>query len=195
MMDERFMVTPTELRQFHYCPRVLFFERCTPVQRRETRRMGYGRENHDCENRLERERSLGRYGLLEGERRFSVRLHAPRLGLTGEADLIVLSGEEVYPIEFKDSTRAPDLGHKMQLCAYGLMLEAVLALSSPRGFWHSTRTGETISIEFDKRLRNQTLKAVQEIQNFVALEHCPEPTAQIAKCMECELKNFCGDTL
>jgi CRISPR-associated exonuclease Cas4 len=110
---EGILVTPTELRQHHYCPRILFFERCTPVRRRETRRMEYGRENHDRETKLERERSLQRYGLLEGERRFSVQLHAPKIGLTGEADLIVISGSMVYPVEFKDSTRAPDLGHKL----------------------------------------------------------------------------------
>jgi CRISPR-associated exonuclease Cas4 len=75
------------------------------------------------------------------------------------------------------------------------MLEEVMGISSPRGYWHSTKTGETLSIEFDTRLRNQTLKAVREIQSFIALERCPEPTSQIGKCLECELRNFCGDTL
>ena len=35
-MTEPLLITPTELRQWHYCPRVVFFERCTPVRRRET---------------------------------------------------------------------------------------------------------------------------------------------------------------
>lgn len=68
------MITPTELRQFHYCPRVVFFARCTPVRRRETVLMTHGREKHESELLQERRRALSRYDLTEGERRYDVRL-------------------------------------------------------------------------------------------------------------------------
>lgn len=187
------MITPAELRQYHYCPRVVFYERCTPVRRRETRRMQYGREAHDAEAALERQRSLRRYGLHEGQREFGVRLHSEALEVTGIADLVVTAGAESYPVEFKDSTREPDLGHRMQLCAYGLLLEATRQTKSPRGFWHSTRTRETYEIAFDAKLRRRTLDAIREINEFIRAERCPDPTPQVAKCLECELKNFCGD--
>lgn len=187
------MVNPNELRQYNYCPRVIFYERCTPVHRRETLRMQYGREAHDVENALEKQRSLQRYGLHEGKREFNVQMHAPSLELFGTADLIVTVGEETYPIEFKDSTRSPDLGHEMQLCAYGLLLEATRATRSPRGYWHSTRTRETFVIEFDAKLRKRTLAAITDINSFIKAERCPDPTPQVAKCFDCELKNFCAD--
>jgi CRISPR-associated exonuclease Cas4 len=187
------VINPNELRQYNYCPRVIFYERCTPVHRQETRRMQYGREAHDTENALEKQRSLQRYGLHEGKREFNVAMHAPNLELNGTADLIVTVGSETYPIEFKDSTRPPDLGHEMQLCAYGLLLEATRNTKSPRGYWHSTRTRETYVIEFDTKLRKRTLNAIREMNEFIRAERCPEPTTQIAKCFECELRNFCGD--
>lgn len=187
------MITPAELRQYHYCPRILFYERCTPVRRRETRRMQYGREAHDVETALERQRSLQRYGLHEGQREFGVTMYSPTLELSGIADLVVTVGMEAYPVEFKDSTREPDGGHQMQLCAYGLLLEATREIHSPRGYWHSTRTRETYVIEFDNKLRKRTLKAIQDINNFIKAERCPDPTPQVAKCLECELRNFCGD--
>lgn len=187
------MVNPAELRQYTYCPRVVFYARCTPVRRRETRRMTYGREAHDKETALEKQRSLQRYGLHEGERAFDVRLTSESLQLTGIADLIVTLGTDAYPIEFKDSTRPPDAGHELQVCAYGLLIENVLGKQSPRGYWHSTKTRETYVIEFDKRLRKRTLNAIQEINDFVTAERCPDPTPQVAKCVDCELRNFCGD--
>ena len=187
------MITPAELRQYHYCARVIFYERCTPVKRRETRRMHYGREAHDAETALEKQRTLQRYGLHEGTRSFNVSMTNHEIQLTGIADLIVTIGTQTYPVEFKDSTRPPDAGHEMQLCAYGLLIEAARGESSPRGYWHSTRTRETHVIEFDARLRRKTIKAIQVINAFIREERCPEPVTQVAKCLECELKNYCGD--
>ena len=188
------VITPADLRQFEYCARILFFERCTPVKRRETRMMQYGREAHDVENALERERSLQRYGLHTGERHFNVRLFSETLQLNGIADLIVYSDGNAYPIEFKHTTGEPNLGHQMQLCAYGLLIENLQGIPSPRGYWHSTRTKETIEIDFKPALRRRTSRAVEEINDFIRSERCPPPTAQLGKCLECELLNFCGDT-
>ena len=188
------MITPADLRQYDYCARVLFFERCTPVKRRETRMMQYGREAHDVENALEKERSLQRYRLHEGERKFNVKLFSPDLELNGIADLIVYSDGNAYPIEFKHTTGEPSIGHQMQLCAYGLLIENVQKISSPRGYWHSTRTKETLEIEFSPALRKRTLRAINDINQFITTERCPPPTKQLGKCLECELINFCGDT-
>ena len=188
------MITPADLRQYDYCARVLFFERCTPVKRRETRMMQYGREAHDVENALEKERSLQRYRLHEGERKFNVKLFSPDLELNGIADLIVYSDGNAYPIEFKHTTGEPSIGHQMQLCAYGLLIENVQKISSPRGYWHSTRTKETLEIEFSPALRKRTMRAINDINDFIKTERCPPPTKQRGKCLECELINFCGDT-
>lgn len=194
-MNEALLVTPTELRQWHYCPRVIFFERCTPVRRRETVLMTYGREKHQKELQLERRRTLSRYELAAGERHYDVRLTSPELGLSGELDLLIVNGHEAYPIEFKHSQRPPDPGHKLQLCAYGLLVEAAFGLSCPHGYWHSSRTRQTHLVPFDTRLRNRTRNAIKEVRVALWLEQCPPPTPRTIKCLECELKNFCGDTL
>ena len=189
------LITPTELRQHHYCPRVVFFERCTPVRRRETVLMTHGREKHQAELEKERRRTLSRYELTGGERRYDVRLTNAAIGLTGELDLLIVNGVQAFPVEFKHTLRPPDPGHKLQLCAYALLVEAELGLSCPHGYWHSSRTRQTHVIVFDTRLRNRTRAAIQDVRAFIAAERCPAPTAQTVKCLECELRNFCGDTL
>ncbi|GBF06012.1 CRISPR-associated exonuclease, Cas4 family [Deinococcus aerius] len=194
-MPEPLLITPTELRQHHYCPRVVFFERCTPVRRRETVLMTHGREKHQTELLRERRRTLSRYDLAEGERRYDLRLTSPALGLTGELDLLIVDGTLAFPVEFKHTSRPPDPGHKLQLCAYALLVEAELHLSCPHGYWHSSRTRQTHTIPFDTRLRNRTRAAIETLRGFILAERCPPPTPQATKCLECELRNFCGDTL
>lgn len=194
-MTEPLLITPTELRQWHYCPRVVFFERCTPVRRRETILMMHGREKHQTELVKERRRTLSRYDLAEGERRYDVRLTSLSLGLNGELDLLIVSEQEAYPVEFKHTHRPPDPGHKLQLCAYALLVETELGLTCPQGYWHSSRTQQTHTVPIDTRLRRRTLKAIAEVRAFIELARCPLPTPQTVKCLECELRNFCGDTL
>lgn len=194
-MTEALLITPTELRQWHYCPRVVFFERCTPVRRRETILMMHGREKHQTELVKERRRTLSRYDLAEGERRYDVRLTNSALGLNGELDLLIVNGQEAYPVEFKHTHRSPDPGHKLQLCAYALLVEAELGLTCTYGYWHSSRTRQTHTVPIDTRLRRRTLQAIAEVRAFIELERCPPPTSQTVKCLECELRNFCGDTL
>lgn len=189
------MITPTELRQFHYCPRVVFFARCTPVRRRETVLMTHGREKHESELLRERRRALSRYDLTEGERRYDVRLSSAALGLNGELDLLIVNGTDAHPVEFKNSRRPPDPGHRLQLCAYALLVEAALGLRCPHGYWHSSVTKETHVVEFDRRLRNRTANAIKTVRTLIRAERCPEPTVRVEKCLECELRNFCGDTL
>ncbi|MCD0155637.1 CRISPR-associated protein Cas4 [Deinococcus sp. 6GRE01] len=189
------MITPTELRQFHYCPRVVFFARCTPVRRRETVLMTHGREKHESELLRERRRALSRYDLTEGERRYDVRLSSAALGLNGELDLLIVNGAKAYPVEYKNSRRPPDPGHRLQLCAYALLVEAELGLSCPHGYWHSSVTHETHVVAFDRRLRNRTASAIAAVRTLIREERCPEPTRRVEKCLECELRNFCGDTL
>ncbi|MFC4427190.1 CRISPR-associated protein Cas4 [Deinococcus navajonensis] len=194
-MTEPLLVTPTELRQHHYCPRIVFFERCTPVQRRETISMTHGREKHQSELLKERRRTLSRYELTEGERCYDVRLTSQTLGLTGELDLLIVNGTRAFPVEFKHTLGLPDPGHKLQMCAYALLVEAQLNLTCAQGYWHSSRTRQTHVISFDTRLRNRTRAVIQTIRGFIHAERCPPPTSQAIKCIDCELKNFCGDTL
>ncbi len=194
-MTEPLLITPTELRQWQYCPRVVFFERCTPVKRRETVLMTHGREKHQTELVKEQRRTLSRYELTEGERRYDVRLSSASLSLNGELDLLIVDGKVAYPVEFKHTQRPPDPGHKLQLCAYALLVESELGLSCPHGYWHSSRTRQTYTITFDTRLKNRTRKTIEEVCAFIQQEKCPPPTSNTVKCLECELKNFCGDTL
>lgn len=186
-------LTPTDLRQYAYCPRVVFYQHCTHLIRPETAKMRYGKEAHEIVQLLEGRRSLKRYGLHQGERQFQVRLQSETLGLVGISDLVVVTKERVFPVEFKTTTQKPTSGHFLQMCAYALMLEEHYQLPCPQGFWHSIPNGYTVKLDFDGTLRRKTLRALGDIASFVRLQRCPPPTPKRSKCIDCELRNFCAD--
>ncbi|MDI3281650.1 MAG: CRISPR-associated protein Cas4, partial [Bacillota bacterium] len=98
-------LTVTDIKQYFYCPRIVYFLHVLPVDRRPTAKMAYGKEEHLRLDALEKRRRLARYGLAEGERRFHVFLHSERWNLAGLLDLLIIAPGGYFPVEFKYSAR------------------------------------------------------------------------------------------
>src|SRR5207302_6206256 len=88
----------------------------------------------------EERRLLKSYGLSEGERYFDVVLPTSLLGLSGRLDLLIVTpgkeapGAEGIVVEYKLSDRKPGLHVKLQLAAYGLLVETLWNIPVHRGF-------------------------------------------------------------
>ena len=94
----------SDIKQYFYCPRVVYHTYFTPVHRPTTHSMELGALEHEVLSVLERRRTLARYGLEAGSRKFHVSLHAESLGLTGVLDLLI----ETEAGRFPSSSRARD---------------------------------------------------------------------------------------
>ncbi len=77
-----------DLKQWDYCPRIVFYNTVMPVARKSTIKMERGKEVEIKLDALEARRTLRRYRLSEGERRFHVWVNSPALGLSGKLDLL-----------------------------------------------------------------------------------------------------------
>ena len=93
----------TDLKQYTYCPRVVFFAYCLPLIRPMTYKMEAGIAAHEKAEGQEQRRSLRRYGLTEGERFFDLWLASETLGLRGRMDLAIRTATEAIPVEYKNS--------------------------------------------------------------------------------------------
>ena len=101
-MDETgLLLNASDLRQYVYCPRIVYFRYCVPVRPPPTYKMVEGKLQHEQVEELEHRRSLRAYGLSDGERVFDVRLRSDRLGISGVLDLVIVRRHEVIPVEFK----------------------------------------------------------------------------------------------
>ena len=83
-----FPLRVSDLKQYIYCPRIIYYYYVLPIPRR-VRKMEYGKLEHVEISRLEKRRRLKAYGLLEGDRKFQVHLQSSRLGLHGLLDMII----------------------------------------------------------------------------------------------------------
>src|SRR5579871_2957958 len=136
--SNRLYLEVTDLKQWTYCPRIVFYRYCLPKIRPVTYSMEAGILAHEVAAALEERRSLRAYGLTEGEREFDVALRSERLGLSGRIDLVIRcatpTGPEAIVVDYKLSERDAGPHFKLQLAAYGLMLEEAWGLPVRRAF-------------------------------------------------------------
>lgn len=187
------LLTVTDLKQYTYCPRVVWYTYCLPLLRPETAKMEESRLMHEEERTREARRSLRPYGLPEGERRYDVPLVSTKLGLTGRTDLVIVTADEVIPVDYKLTRRATAPHFRLQLAAYGLMLEEAVGLPARRGFVYSMWTRQAEEVRFTSRLRGQVQRTIDAAHRMIAEELMPGPATRRGRCMACEFRRFCND--
>lgn len=184
----------TDLKQWDYCPRVVFYAYLMPGLRPLTFKMEAGTAAHERENKRERRRRGRLYGLPQAERIENVRLQSSRLGLSGWLDLVLRQDDRVWPVDYKLSRRTGIATHfKLQLAAYGMLLEDAWGVTSEQGFLYSIPNRRADVIRFTPRLRKKVLTTVQKIRACIEEERTPPPVNQRGRCLNCEFRRFCND--
>ena len=183
----------SDIKQFMYCPRIVYYQYVLPVDRKVTHKMEHGQLEHLELDRLEKRRKLLEYGLDEGERRFHVHLHSDRLALTGVLDLLLVTPRGYFPVEFKYSTRDPALNHKYQLTAYGVLVEEQFGRPVRTGFLYMSPGKRIQPVEITESMRLHLRRLMGAIRRMIVEERMPAQTRTSARCRDCEYRRFCGD--
>ena len=190
-----------DLKQYVYCPRLIYYHHCLPQIRPITYKMEAGLAAQDEEEVRAARRSLRVYGLKQGECESNVYLESEELGLRGQVDLVIKTednplGEiEVIPVDYKLSSRQLGFHFKLQLVAYGLLLQERYEAPAKRGFLYSIPTRRAVEVAFTPTLRTRLTQALVEMKEITRKEFMPAPTRQRAKCETCEFRRFCNDVV
>lgn len=182
-----------DLKQFTYCPRIVFYQYAMPVEHRATFKMERGKTIEVRVEDLEKRRRLREYGLDAGTRRFQVWMRSPRLGLSGRVDLLIETADGMFPVDFKDTTAPIRHNHRVQLCAYAILIEETFRRPVRVGFIYRVPRSDVAEVEMSLELRTETEETIQAIRTLIRSECMPEATPVRARCTDCEYRNYCGD--
>jgi CRISPR-associated exonuclease Cas4 len=185
----------TDLKQYQYCKRILYYHTCLPDIRPITYKMKAGIEAHETQQKNAARRSLGILGVAEGSRHFDVTLTSLRLGLTGEVDEIieVTTPEAAFiPVDYKIA-KQPAQHYQIQLAAYAMMIEDHFGVAVSRGYLYLIPLRKAIEVQIGASLRNSVLRAISEMRTIVSKEWMPPATEYVQKCVDCEFRRFCND--
>lgn len=183
----------SDIKQYLYCPRIIYFNYVLPVERKVTRKMEYAKEEHLELDRLEKRRKLVRYRLDEGERFFHVRLQSSHLGMEGVLDMLISSPAGLYPVEFKHTIRGPELNHKYQLVAYAMLVEEHYNRPVRFGFLYLSPGKRIFSIEVTPNARIFVKRLAGMIRRIIECQQMPPRSRSQRRCRDCEFRNYCND--
>lgn len=185
-------MTITLIKQYTYCPRVVYFETCTPDVRPRTYKMEAGAAAHERERQRATRRTLSAYQVPSGQRHFDVRLRSETLGLVGIVDEVVVTENEAIVVDYKMASWTGE-NHHMQLAAYGLLVAEAFSLPVHNGYIYLMNTKRFENVPLDDAFRNLVLETVGLINRIRFQEYMPPPTTHRNKCAVCEFRRFCND--
>jgi len=190
----RIWLTVNDLKQYLYCPRVVYYYTVVPVDRQVTYKMKRGQLSQEELERLEVRRKLSKYGLTGGERKINLSLFSKELRLSGKLDCMIISSESEYiPVDFKDTLSRPHANHVIQLAAYGLLIESHYVTNVERGFIYAIPSKTIYPVEITAKLKDDVNNILQKIEKMIIIQDIPEKSGNQNKCQDCEFRNFCGD--
>ncbi len=187
------IVNVVDLRQWHMCGRIVYYQYILGTFRPVTYSMQAGMEAHVETSRRERRRTLRVYGIPDGQRHFDVRLFAPEMGLSGLVDLVIEREKELIPVDFKDSHRVNARHFAVQVAAYGLLLEHLWGRSVQRGFVYSIPRRRVHEVRLTSSLRRTVQQTIEAIRQALLTSRLPPPPSSQRLCVTCEFRRFCND--
>lgn len=184
-----------DLKQWFVCRRIVYYHYVLPAVRPVTYGMEAGLAAHDEVRPLEKRRTLRAYGIPDGERHFDVVLYAPDVGLSGRVDMVIEREDEAIPVDFKDSLKVEARQFRLQVAAYGVLLEHLWQRPVRRGFVYSLPARRATEVKVTAQMRSPVHKAVAEMREVVQRGVFPPPPAGQRICVTCEFRRFCNDVL
>ena len=191
---ELFSVPVNLIRQWCYCPRVVYYMELTDTAFHRPRWVEQGKSFHHREEKLWQRRNLSRFNLKSGKTYHNLTLQSDTLKLHGIVDMAIETDEAVYAVEFKLSADNKKRGDQLQLVAYAILLERHFSKPSPAGFL--VGKGKVLhTIDIDEKKRQAVMEIANNIRQMLQRGSKPESSATIAQCCICEYVNFCNDRL
>jgi CRISPR-associated exonuclease Cas4 len=175
-------LTPTDIKQFVFCPRVTYFTRVLKMKPILGSQQEAGKKTHKKLKGLENRRKR----FLKTKLPFSVKsrvfeehLVSEKFGVRGVVDLLLTTTQdELIPVEFKmmRSNRGHVLmDHKYQLLLLGLLIEEAIGRIVRRGVIYYMKDNKAIIVVFSHSLKQRTKKLLSRIRTMILEEHLPNP--------------------
>jgi CRISPR-associated exonuclease Cas4 len=187
------LIPVTELKQWVYCERIVYYHRLMPGIGQPTFKMKEAIAAQDLIETLEMRRGLQAYGFEGARRRFGVWLSDVKMGLSAKTDLILEASDGVAVVDFKLTSGELGENHRMQLAGYSMLAEAAYSLPSQVAFLYRIPDSQVFAVEITPELRGAVITAISRIREMEREQWCPPATTVRGRCIECEYANYCGD--
>jgi CRISPR-associated exonuclease Cas4 len=180
------------IKQYHYCPRVVYFQMVQGVKERTTAYMEEGKEAQEKEEFKDRRRKT-----LFAERKMEVleswhNLHliSEKLGMEGVVDLLVRTPDGYIVVERKNARLRgrPPPSHVYQAVAYAMLVEENMGVIVRKIVLRYVNAAHEITLT--EQMRRHVVWTLNQIRKIVEKEILP-PFRRRKQCPSCGYRWIC----
>ncbi|MBU1487359.1 CRISPR-associated protein Cas4 [bacterium] len=192
---EGIYITPSEVIEYLYCPRFIFYMNvlCIPQHEEQRYKVLKGRELHEGKERVNRDYLRKKLGVTA--RDILVYLASERYHLKGIVDEVLsLEDGTLAPLdykfaEYKDTTYRT---HKYQSVLYGLLIKDNYGQDVRKGYVCYIRSRHKVKeIPFCQKDFDEALRIVDEMLEIIQKGFYPKKTGSSIRCVDCCYRNIC----
>ncbi len=177
-----------DIRQFVYCPRIIYFRYVIRGIPLPTTKMNKGSDRHEAWRKRRIRRGI------DTDRFYGIYFESEDLGLCGLLDAVDFDGKIARPVELKTGKyRRGEVSahHRAQVIAQCALVEASIDAVVDSGVVVYESTGEQFSIRFTDDARIWLYETLTEMRRIIMNEDLPPPTTAEQKCEDCEYWSWC----
>ncbi len=195
IIKEGAYITPSEVVEYLYCPRFIYFMNCLSISQHEEQRYKVlaGREIHEKKAKINKDHLRKKLNCTKRE--ISVYLASDKYYLKGVVDeVLFLEDGTAAPFDYKFAEYKDRLfrTHKIQSILYAILIKENYQREVKRGYVCYTRSKNLIkTIDFKERDFIKAVGVIDEILKIIQTGYYPKGTKYPSKCIDCCYKNIC----
>lgn len=189
------MITPSEVIEYLYCPRFIYFMNCLKIPQHEERRFKVikGRRIHDRRMEENKEYLRRKIGCIDKE--ISVYLASPKLKVRGIVDeVLYLNDGTMAPLDFKYAEYSDHVfkTHHVQSVIYAMLIKETYKMPVQRGYICYVRGGSKLKeIPYRDTDFSRACSIIEEMFDIIEKGYFPKKTKGQNRCIDCCYRNVC----
>ncbi len=195
-MDHTFpFITPSEVMEYMFCPRFVYFMSVLKVDQHEHRRnlVNKGRQMHELKLVQNKEYLRSKIGVRD--KLLDVYLSSEELHLVGKVDeVLFLNDGTAAPLDYKYAHWENKIykTHIMQQALYALLIEEHFDKRVDKAFLVYIRSKNHVEeLAISQAIKAKAKKALDEIFDIISLSLFPKARKSKNRCADCTYRNIC----
>jgi len=188
-------ITPTEVIEYLFCPRFIYFMNCLNIPQNEDQRhkVVIGRNVHKLKTMINKDYLRKKIGVKK--KLINQYLSSHTYGIRGVVDeVLLLNDSTLAPLDYKFARYENKTFNtfKYQTIIYAMLIEENFNKPVKKGFLCYVRSNNKLVeipiLEIDKK---EVLKIIKKIFKIIELSYFPKRTKFRNRCIDCCYRNIC----
>ena len=194
--EEPELIAVTDIKQYHFCPRIIYFTKVLGVEERTTESEEEGKEAHDDFHKKERRRTtlLGGKTLKVEQKWTALQLKSEKLGIEGTVDMIAKTPEGYVIVEYKMTYMPKKIlpSHLYQAAAYAMLVEEAFKTIVRKLYVYYEKSNRALEIPLTENIRRHVIWTIGRIRRIIQEEKLPDAKPS-RKCRSCGYRWICKE--